>query len=47
MEEVSKIFDEIKKKSHKSKEEIEKDLNKVIHVTHNSLNSALAKGEKV
>lgn len=46
MEEVSKIFDEIKKKSHKSKEEIEKDLNKVIHVAHNSLNSALAKGKK-
>jgi hypothetical protein len=46
MEEVSKIFDEIKKKSHKSKEEIEKDLNKVIHVAHNSLNSALAKAKK-
>jgi hypothetical protein len=47
MEEVSKIFDEIKKKSHKSKEEIEKDLNKVIQVAHNSLNSALAKEKRV
>ena len=46
MEEVSKIFDEIKKRSHKSKEEVEKDLNKVIHVAHNSLDSALAKAKK-
>ena len=46
MEEVSKIFDEIRKKAHKSKEEIEKDLNKVIHITNNSLTSALARAKK-